>query len=151
MAQKKERATTGKARSRMLRVQGTHRISCSKLELGCSNRLERPYGQPDVKTACTSSSELVRSRLVLELGSKLELELVRSKLVLELALGSKLVLALVRSKLELELVLGSKQVLELVRSMLVLELGSSLVLVRRRSLPYGIRTGQLRWLGRELR
>jgi len=85
-----------------------------------------------VKTGHTSSwleySKLgqVRSKLV-QVRSKLGLELVRSKQVLER---------------------GSKQEPVLVRSKLVL-VRSKLVLVHsNRSLPYGIRTSQLRWLVR---
>ncbi len=104
--------------------------------INCSNRSWLLCGFPSVRTVRTSwlarSKVQVRSRLVLELGSKQEL--VRSKLAQEL--GSKLVQEL-----------GSKQVL--VRSKLALELGSKLVLVRsKRSLPYGNRTNRLRLLVR---
>ena len=93
-------------------------LSCSK----CSSQL---CGCPYVKTGHTSSwleySKLgqVRSKLV-QVRSKLGLELVRSKQVLER---------------------GSKQEPVLVRSKLVLVHSN-------RSLPYGIRTSQLRWLVR---
>ena len=79
-----------------------------------------------------SKSELVRSMLVQELGSKQVLELARNKLVL--VLDSKLVQEL-----------GSKLVLELARSKLELVLGSKKVLVRsKRSSPCGNRTNRLR-------
>ena len=92
-----------------------------------------------MKTGHTSSSQLVRSKLVLG-GNRQEQALVHSKQ--ELALGNKLE--------QVQVQVCSKLELALVRSKLVQVLRSKLGLARsNRSLLCGIRTSRLRWLVRK--